>query len=171
MVLLTEGVPARFQKGAEPMSEHHAAIAWTRADHPDGNGSYSRNHLATLNGGQTVQVSAAVDYQGDGNCADPEQLLVTSVSSCYMLFFLAIADVKGYRVESYKDTPVGFLEKNEEGRLAVTRVELQPTIKFADGQTPEPAELQRLHAGAHRNCFIGNSLKTKVRLRTQSAAA
>lgn len=144
------------------MSQHHAKIAWQRAPHFTEADTYSRNHVATLNGGQDLALSAATDYKGDPDCADPEQLFLTALASCHMLTFLAIAEVKGYRVERYRDTPIAHLEKNTAGRLAVTRIELSPLVSFSGDKQPDEAALVKLHDGAHRNCFIANSITTQV---------
>lgn len=144
------------------MSEHRTSIAWQRAANAADPATYSRNHLATLNGGQQVNVSASAEYQGDPACADPEQLLLTALASCHMLTFLAIAAIQGYQVESYRDAPVAHLEKNEAGRLAVTRIELAPQVSFSGDKQPDAAALAKLHDGAHRNCFIAHSITAQV---------
>ena len=153
------------------MSLHHTTIHWQRASHDTDPETYSRNHTATLNGGQQVAVSAGADYKGDPDCADPEQLLLTALASCHMLTFLAIADIKGFRVESYQDTPVAHLEKNAEGRMAVTHIELLPQIVFGGDKQPNEAELTKLNDGAHRNCFIANSIVAKVTVTATATAA
>jgi hypothetical protein len=38
-------------------------------------------------------------------------------------------------VDSYRDEAIGFMEKNEMGRLAITRVTLRPEIKFGGDVT------------------------------------
>ncbi len=144
------------------MSQHHTRIDWQRGPHAAEAGTYSRNHVATLNGEQKVSLSAAVDYKGDADCADPEQLLLTALASCHMLTFLAIAELQGFRVEAYSDTPVAHLEKNAEGRMAVTRIELSPQVRFGGVKQPDDAALARLHGGAHRNCFIAHSISATV---------
>lgn len=91
---------------------------------------------------------------------NPEEALVGALSACHMLTFLAIAARSRLTVESYEDDAVGVLEKNESGKLAVTRVTLRPRVVFAE---PVDAErLARLHHTAHENCFIAQSVKTVV---------
>ena len=153
------------------MSVHQASIEWQRAPHAADAQTYSRNHLAALNGGQTVKLSASPDYKGDPACADPEQLLLSALASCHMLTFLAIAELKGYRVEHYRDNPVGHLEKNAQGRMAMTRIELSPAVRFGGDKQPDEAALAQMHAGAHRNCFIGNSLSAAVSVAPATAEA
>lgn len=143
------------------MSEHRAHLNWQRKEHPEDSSSFCRNHTLTLNGEQTVNASSAAGFMGDAQCADPEQMLAAAVSSCHMLTFLAIADIKGFTVESYQDEAVAFLTKAERGQ-EVSRIELNPKIEFGGNKQPTEAELDRLHQGAHRNCFIANSIKAEV---------
>ncbi len=79
-----------------------------------------------------------------------------------MLTFLAVAAKRGHEVDAYEDDAVGYLEKNDEGRLAVTRIVLRPVIRFAEGTAPDAEALNKLHASAHRNCFISNSVRAAV---------
>lgn len=144
------------------MSIHEAAIKWQRAPHDSDTNTYSRNHLVILNGGQAVNVSASTEFKGDPGCADPEQMLVSAVSSCHMLFFLAIADFQGYQVESYEDEPKGYLESNDRKGKEMTRIELSPRITFVGDKIPDEKAIARIHANAHKNCFIRNSVTAEV---------
>ena len=151
------------------MSTHSSVLDWHRATHPRDDSTYSRNHSVTLNGAQTVQVSASVGYKGDAACADPEQMLVSAVSSCHMLFFLAIAEHQGFTVERYQDNATGHLEKNSDKVFAITRVELSPDIIFSGDELPDAATIGRIHAAAHKSCFIGHSVTAEVIVRDRSA--
>ena len=144
------------------MSVHGAAIIWDRKPHESEEDTFSRNHRVKLNGDQEVHASASVEFKGDSNCADPEQMLVSSVSSCHMLFFLAIADLQGYRVESYKDDPKGYLEPDEKKGKQITRIELSPQIAFSGEKEPNQETIAKMHAKAHKNCFIRNSIIAEV---------
>ncbi|MCG6658449.1 OsmC family protein [Halomonas campisalis] len=144
------------------MSAHEAAISWQRAPHETDANTYSRNHRVTLNGDQKVNVSASVEFKGDSSCADPEQMLISSVSSCHMLFFLAIADFQGYQVESYEDNPVGHLESNDKKGMEITRIVLSPRITFGGDKVPDHKAISRIHTNAHKNCFIRNSITAEV---------
>jgi organic hydroperoxide reductase OsmC/OhrA len=65
-------------------------------------------------------------------------------------------------LDEYSDDAVGHMEKNENGKLAITRVELHPKLKFSGDLQPTEQELDEMHHFAHENCFIANSVKTKV---------
>ncbi len=150
------------------MSLHRATIDWRRTAHASAASTYSRNHKAVL-AGQSLEVSSSPEYQGDPECADPEQLLLTALASCHLLTFLAIAEIQGYRVESYRDAPVAHLEKNAAGRMAVTRIELSPEVSFAGERRPDATALAKLHDSAHRNCFIASSISARVTVNPATA--
>ncbi len=145
------------------MSEHKATIRWSRAGKDFTYKSYSRDHVWSLNGND-VPASATTAYLGNPNRVDPEAALVAALSSCHMLTFLALAANKGFVVDSYEDAAVGHLEKNAQGKLAVTRVELHPKIAFGGTKQPAAADLEALHEKAHKECFIANSVTTDVRV-------
>jgi organic hydroperoxide reductase OsmC/OhrA len=54
------------------------------------------------------------------------------------------------------------MEKNAEGKVAVTRVTLRPKVVFSGERIPSREELGDLHHKAHENCFIANSVKTEI---------
>lgn len=143
------------------MSEHTASIRWARDGQPFDYEHFPRDHQIRFERGQTLKGSAAPAFFGSADGVDPEELLVAALSNCHMITLLAIASKKGWTVDTYEDDAVGILEKNADGRMAVTRVTLRPRIAFAD-KVLEPSELQRLHESAHRNCFIATSVKTQV---------
>ena len=143
------------------MSEHVAAISWSRGEYEFTYQTYSRDHEWRFDNGVTVPGSANPVYLGNEARVDPEEAFVAALSSCHMLTFLAIAAKKRLVVDSYVDRAVGVMEKNEAGRIAITRVTLHPAITFA-GETPDEATLERMHHLSHQECFIANSVTTEV---------
>jgi organic hydroperoxide reductase OsmC/OhrA len=142
------------------MAEHHIRLTWDKGEAQFTYNEYPRNHaIAFKNGQETMIASAASAYKGDATKADPEDLLVASLSSCHMLSFLAIASKKKVTVTSYEDDAVGYLE-NDKGVLWITRVILRPKVTC----DAEPAILAEIHHLAHQACFIANSVKTDVRV-------
>jgi organic hydroperoxide reductase OsmC/OhrA len=144
------------------MSEHHATIEWSRGTPDFAYETYNRDHDWAFDAGITVRASAAPAYKGNERCVDPEEAFVASLSSCHMLTFLAVACKRRYVVDDYRDEAVGILEKDAEGRLAITRATLRPRVTFGGERTPNPEELRQLHEQAHHACFIANSVKTEV---------
>ncbi|MFZ5508827.1 MAG: OsmC family protein [Pseudomonadota bacterium] len=149
------------------MSEYTATIHWQRGAQPFTDNRYSRGHTWTFDGGAQVPASSSPHVvplpYSVASAVDPEEAYVASLSSCHMLWFLSIAAKRGFRIDSYTDTAVGIMEKNEAGRLAMTRVTLRPRVVFSGATPPSAAELEAMHHEAHQQCFIANSVKTEVR--------
>ena len=93
---------------------------------------------------------------------DPEEAFVASLSSCHMLFFLAIAAAGGFVIDEYTDAATGRMEKDAEGRTAMTRVMLRPCASWSGERIPDRQQIEKMHHRAHKLCFIANSVKTEV---------
>lgn len=148
------------------MSEYKATIKWARNSPDFLKGKYSREHTWTFDGGVTVPATSSqhvvpVPYSNPAN-VDPEEAFVASLSSCHMLTFLFLAQKQGFQIDSYEDEAVGVVTKNETGKMWVSAVTLNPKIAFSGGKLPSAEDQERLHHGAHDNCFIANSVKTDV---------
>jgi organic hydroperoxide reductase OsmC/OhrA len=144
------------------MSDHRATIHWRRETPDFATESYNRDHDWTFDAGVTIRASATPAYRGNEQCVDPEEAFVASIASCHMLTFLAIASKRHHVVDDYHDDAVGVLEKNAQGRLAITRVTLRPRVSFGGAKPPTHEEIRQLHDQAHHACFIANSVKTEV---------
>ncbi len=147
------------------MSTYTANIIWKRNDDVFIGRKYSRAHQWKFDGGVSVPASASphivpLPYSVEAN-VDPEEAFVASISSCHMLFFLDISSKKKLVIDSYNDNAEGILEKDSDGKLAMTRVILNPTIHFS-GKQPSEEVLHKIHHLAHQECFIANSVKTVV---------
>jgi organic hydroperoxide reductase OsmC/OhrA len=146
------------------MSEHKANIVWARNGVDFGYKTYNRDHIWRFDNGIEVPGSAAPAYLGNPRRVDPEAAFVAALSSCHMLTFLALASNRGFVVDSYEDSAIGRLEKNANGKLAITRVELHPKLVFSGAKLPTQEDLDWLHDKAHRECFIANSVTTEIRV-------
>jgi organic hydroperoxide reductase OsmC/OhrA len=82
--------------------------------------------------------------------------LVGALSSCHMLWFLALARKKGFEVASYEDDADGVLDGKR-----FTSVTLRPLVRWA-GEPPAPDAIEALHHRAHQLCFIANSVDFPV---------
>lgn len=149
------------------MSQYTATVIWQRReDEVYVDNKYSRAHQWLFDGGVTVPASSSpyvvpLPYS-DETSVDPEEAFVASLSSCHMLFFLSIAAKHGFIVERYVDRPIGIMEKNHEGKMAMTRVTLRPEILFASSTPTTRKQLEDMHHQSHEKCFIANSVKTEV---------
>jgi len=155
------------------MHEHKATIHWQNQGPDFPKGRYSREHTWTFDGGLTVAASSSpsvvpLPWSNAANI-DPEEAYVASLSSCHMLTFLWFAGKAGFLVESYRDTAVGVMAKNERGSFWVCKVTLHPEIVWGGDKAPTAAELDQLHHRSHEECFIANSVKTEVTVNALSA--
>lgn len=148
------------------MAEYKVKVHWERRDQLFTDNRYNRGHTWTFDGGVDVPASSSprvvpLPYS-DPSAVDPEEAFVVSLSSCHMLWFLSIAAKRGFCVDNYVDDAVGIMDKDQSGRLAMTRVTLRPNVKFSGNRLPTEVELQAIHHEAHDQCYIANSVKTDV---------
>jgi organic hydroperoxide reductase OsmC/OhrA len=144
------------------MSEHRVHVRWQRNTPGFGYDEYDRTHAWEFGGGARLSASSAPEFKGRADLPNPEEALVAALSSCHMLTFLAVAARRRFVVDAYDDAAVGHLEKNADGKLAITRVELRPRASFSGEKRPSAEDVARMHEVAHRECFIANSVKTEV---------
>jgi organic hydroperoxide reductase OsmC/OhrA len=144
------------------MSEHKVTLTWERGGAEFSYQKYPRDHTWSFDGGHTMTATAAPAYLGNPANVDPEEAFVATLASCHMLTFLAIACRQKFVLDSYEDEAVGYMEKNADGKMAITRVELRPKITWSGDRSPSAEELEKMHHAAHENCFIANSVKTSV---------
>jgi organic hydroperoxide reductase OsmC/OhrA len=152
------------------MSEHKAIIHWNCSSPDFLSGRYSREHTWTFDGGLTVPASPApsvvpLPWSNPAH-VDPEEAFVAAIASCHMLTFLYLASKAGFQVDSYQDEAVGFMTKNDRGVPWVSSVILDPQIVYRGEKAPTPAEEQRLHHLAHEQCFIANSVRTGIAVKS-----
>lgn len=143
-----------------------ATLEWKRNGQDFPGQRYNRAHTWHFDGGAIVPASSSPLSvplpMSDAAAVDPEEALVAATSSCHMLFFLSIAAKRGHTVDSYTDHAVGTLGKNAQGKLAMTRVTLRPSIVFSGTAPPAEDELHAIHHQAHEHCYIANSLNCEV---------
>lgn len=117
---------------------------------------YSRDHEINLPGKKhTIQGSSDPAFRGDPGRYNPEELLVASISSCHMLWYLHLCAVNKVVVVDYTDEAIGVMEESKVGSGRFAKVTLYPKIRVTDREMFEKA--RSLHAEAHRMCFIANS--------------
>lgn len=149
------------------MAQYTAEVLWVRGDQEFLGNRYSRKHVLRFDGGLEVPGSSSPHViplpMSDATALDPEEAFVASLSSCHMLWFLSIAAKRKFCVDRYFDSAVGLMEKNAEGKMAMTVVTLRPEVHFSAEHSPTREQIDRMHHEAHEECFIANSVKTDVR--------
>jgi organic hydroperoxide reductase OsmC/OhrA len=147
--------------------EYKANVRWTRGEgEAFSDNRYSRAHRWSFDGGIELMASASPSVVplplSREDAVDPEEAFVAAISSCHMLTFLSIAAKKRFVVELYEDEALGIMTKNENGKLFVSRVILDPKIEFSGDKVPSPEQVADMHHLAHKECFIANSVLTDI---------
>lgn len=129
-------------------------------------GRYSRAHIWRFDGGAVVRASSSPDVvplpYSDAAAVDPEEALVAALASCHMLWFLSIAAKRGFTVRAYSDTALGTLGRGANGKVCMTAVTLHPHTTFVEPKVPGADAVQAMHEQAHAECYIANSVTTRV---------
>ena len=152
------------------MSEYYATIKWQRQESEKfSDNKYSRAHTWEFDGGQIVQASSSphvvpLPYSLENNI-DPEEAFIASLSSCHMLFFLSIASKRRYVIESYHDAASGLMQLDSNNKMSMTDVTLNPKIVFSGDKQPTQKQINKIHHQAHEQCFIANSVMTKIHIK------
>jgi organic hydroperoxide reductase OsmC/OhrA len=148
------------------MHIYEATVTWDRGEQAFVDNRYSRGHMWSFDGGVRVNASSSPLSvplpMSVAEAVDPEEALVAAASSCHMLFFLSYAARAGYIVDSYVDQAIGIMEKNAQGKVAITRITLRPTITFSGTRKPTAEELAHWHHESHDRCYIANSIKADI---------
>mgnify|MGYP003670193837 CR=1 FL=1 len=118
--------------------------------------TYSRNHTIKIKGrAEVLKISAAKAFKGDDTLHNPEDLLLSAVSSCHMMSYFYVCSQNGVEVLSYTDNAQAFLEVDKNGKGQIAKVELYPEVIVSKPEMIEVAET--LHQKANDLCFIANS--------------
>ena len=150
------------------MALYTAETLWLRGEQIFLDKRYSRRHVIQFDGGEDLIGSSSPQSvplpMSDPAGVDPEELFISSLSSCHMLWFLYIAALKKFCVDRYFDAVSGLMEKNDKGKMWMSVVTLKPDVVFSGPHMPTRDEIETMHQQAHEECFIANSVKTDVRI-------
>lgn len=146
------------------MSALAIELHWQRTEPALETGKFSNAHSVHYNSRHELQVDAAPDWGGAPEHTNPEQALAAALSSCHMMTFLALCAKAGWPVASYHDYAEAHLGKNAKGQMAVTRIDLNPVVRFDTGFSVSDDQLTHMQDRAHRYCFIANTLAESVEI-------
>jgi organic hydroperoxide reductase OsmC/OhrA len=122
--------------------------------------AYERNYEISVDGKATIQGSSDPAFRGDASRYNPEELLLASISSCHMLWFLHLCAEAGVTVLSYTDQATAQMTENSNGSGRFTEATLQPHVTVANAAML--SQLTELHHQANRYCFIANSVNFPI---------
>ncbi len=140
--------------------EHRYQVTLNWSGETRGYESYSRNHTIAIAGKPEIAASADAAFRGDPGLMTPEDMLLASLSSCHMLWYLHLCAVKGVVVTAYEDqAEATMIEAPRAGRFTEVRLRPEVTITADSDETLA----RELHERAHAECFIANSVNFPVR--------
>lgn len=143
------------------MSKQHlysSTIVWT-GDRGSGTGEYrgyDRTWEVRTPGKPIIQCSNDPLLGGDRWKPNPEDMLLSSLSACHMLWYLHLACNAGIVVTAYEDEPIGVGETSPNGAGRFVLVTLRPKIRVRRGTALATAD--SIHAQVHQYCFIARSV-------------
>jgi organic hydroperoxide reductase OsmC/OhrA len=143
---------------------YEVQVDWTGND-GEGTKTYKcfrRDHSISSAGKPQIPGSSDPSFRGDRSRYNPEELLVASLSSCHMLWYLHLCAVNHVTVVDYRDVPSGMMNENNDGSGEFVRVILKPKVRISAGG--DRAKALALHDEAHQFCFIARSVKFPVEL-------
>jgi organic hydroperoxide reductase OsmC/OhrA len=132
-----------------------AQTIWQRGQQAFTDNLYSRRHRLRFDGGLDIAGSSSPLVvpvpMSDPQALDPEEALVSAVSSCHQFI-----------VDSYHDHAEGTMVTNERKKLWLSHIRLNPVAVFSGFKRPTREELVAMHHEAHDECFIANSVRSEI---------
>lgn len=123
--------------------------------------AYERNHSILINNKSEIFCSSDPAFRGDKTKHNPEDLLVSSLSACHMLWYLHLCSKSGIVVIDYIDNAVGIMVETTNGSGRFVEVTLNPIVTVTESAMIEKAN--ELHKEAYELCFIANSVNFPVK--------
>ena len=136
---------------------------WT-GNKGDGNKNirtYDRSHTISIQGKPEVFLTTDNAAVGDKSKLNPEDLLVSALSSCHLLSYLYLCSLEGIVITAYTDNATGIMIENSSGGGSFKEVTLNPIFYVDDANNVEKAI--ELHHKAHEICYIANSVNFEVK--------
>ncbi|MBL8178360.1 MAG: OsmC family protein [Bryobacterales bacterium] len=121
--------------------------------------AYSRDH-EIRGAGKIIAGSSDTAFRGDAQRFNPEELLVSTLSSCHMLWVLHLCAEAGIVVTSYADEASGTMRENADGSGEFLEATLRPRMTITD--FTRIMDAMEIHDKAHQLCFIARSVKFPV---------
>jgi organic hydroperoxide reductase OsmC/OhrA len=122
--------------------------------------AYSRNHEITAPGKPAIPGSSDPAFRGDPARYNPEDLLVSALSACHMLWYLHLCADAKVVVTSYIDSAFGSMNEHADGSGEFSRVILRPQVVIAPGSDADVARAK--HFEVHKYCCLARSVNFPV---------
>lgn len=123
--------------------------------------AYDRNHIIRADNKIEIPGSSDPAFRGDKTRYNPEEFLVSALSTCHMLSYLHVCVMNGVVVTGYVDHATGTMAETADGGGHFTEVTLNPVVTVKDASMV--AKANELHHKAGELCFIARSVNFPVR--------
>ena len=145
-----------------PQHYYSAKTIWTgnRGHGTSEYKAYDRSHIISMKDKTDILGSSDAAFRGDKTKHTPEDLFVSTLSTCHMLWYLHLCAVNGVVVTDYTDEATGTLKEEANGSGHFTEVTLNPVVTVTEKSMVEKATA--LHEDAHKMCFVANSVNFPV---------
>ncbi|MBL8563988.1 MAG: OsmC family protein [Gemmobacter sp.] len=142
--------------------EYTARVVWTgnRGEGTAHYRAYDRTWDIAVPGKPVVHCSNDPLLGGDPGKMNPEDLLLSALSACHMLWYLHYASDAGLRVLGYEDSPLGQGELGPGGAGRFVKATLRPRVTLPEGS--DLAAAKAIHHRIHTVCFIARSVSFPV---------
>lgn len=145
--------------------QHHykSTIKWTgnKGTGTDNYKNYERSHIISIENKSDILGSSDPAFSGDNTKHNPEDLLISSLSACHMLWYLHLCSEAGVVVVDYIDHATGIMAENSIGGGHFAEVILNPMVTVKEDSMIDKAN--GLHKKANELCFIANSVNFPVK--------
>lgn len=121
---------------------------------------YTRTWDIAVPGKPVVPCSNDPLLGGDPTLMNPEDLLLSALSACHMLWYLHLASTAGIVVTGYEDQPLATGESEPSGAGRFLSVTLRPQITLQAGT--DLARADAIHHDIHNYCYIARSVNFPV---------
>jgi organic hydroperoxide reductase OsmC/OhrA len=122
---------------------------------------YDRSHTVSIDNKPHLHLTTDNAAVGDKTKLNPEDLLVSAVSSCHMLSYLYVCAMGGIVITSYEDNATGLMIENPDGGGSFREIMLNPVFTVSEISMKEKAI--SLHHRAHEICYIANSVNFEIK--------
>lgn len=122
--------------------------------------AYDRDFVTNAKSKHIIAGSSHPAFRGSQDKYCPEELLLASLASCHMLWYLHMCAANGVVVLSYEDQPVMEMKIEEFGNGDIQSVTLYPVVRISSEDQQEQAIA--MHDKANENCFIAKGVNFEI---------
>jgi len=128
--------------------------------------SFKRGSISSP-GKLNIGIATPPEFNGEEGYWSPEELLLSAVDACVMTTFLHYAERRKVDFGTYESETEGVLERIDD-QFMFSKIIVRPKISVTSENQID--KVKQLMIAAEKNCFISNSIKSKVEIITEIKA-